>query len=91
MNWGLKEGISIGADSGPPMYVLWCCGGICHQPDTFILIGSGHTVQTNTKLTLNMASENILQHCKPAHIAPWGHFCWVTHAWFPMWAGKKLI
>ena len=25
-------------------YVLWCCGGICHQPDTFIKIGSGHTV-----------------------------------------------
>ena len=25
-------------------YVLWCCGGICHQPDSFIQIGSGHTV-----------------------------------------------
>ena len=28
---GLKGGISIDADSGPPRYVLWCCGGICHQ------------------------------------------------------------
>ena len=41
---GLKGGISIDADSGPLRYVLWCCGGICHQPDTFIQIGSGHTV-----------------------------------------------
>ena len=32
MKWGLKVGISIDADSGPPRYVLWCCGGICHQP-----------------------------------------------------------
>ena len=31
-------------DSGPPMYVLWCCGGICHQVFTFVKIGSGHTV-----------------------------------------------
>ena len=43
MKWGLKGGISIDADSGPPRYALWCCGGICHQPDTFIQIGSGHT------------------------------------------------
>ena len=41
---GLKGGISIDADSGPLKYVLWCNGGICHQPDTFIQIGSGHTV-----------------------------------------------
>ena len=41
----LKGGISIDADSGPPRYVLWCCGGICHQPDTLIKIGSRHTVQ----------------------------------------------
>ena len=44
MKWGLKDGISTDADSGPPRYVLWCCGGICHQPDTFIKIGCGHTV-----------------------------------------------
>ena len=44
MKWGLKGGISIDADSGPPRYVLWCCGGICHQPDTFIQSVSGHTV-----------------------------------------------
>ena len=44
MKWGLKGGISIDADSGPPRYVLWCCGGICHQPDTFIKVGCGHTV-----------------------------------------------
>ena len=24
--------------------ILWLCDGICHQPDTFIRIGSGHTV-----------------------------------------------
>ena len=41
---GPKGEISIDADSGPPRYVLWCCGGICHQPDTFFMIGSGHTV-----------------------------------------------
>ena len=45
MKWGLKGGISIDADSGPSRYVLWCCGGICHQPDTFFKIGSGHTVK----------------------------------------------
>ena len=39
-----ERGISIDADSGPPRYVIWCCGGICHQPDTIIHIGSGHTV-----------------------------------------------
>ena len=47
MKWGLKGGISIDADSGPPRYVLWCCGGIYHQPDTFIKIGCGHTVLVN--------------------------------------------
>ena len=44
MKWGLKGGISIDADSGPPRYVLWCCGGICHELLTFIQIGCGHTV-----------------------------------------------
>ena len=44
MKWGLKGGISIDADSGPPRYVLWCCGGICHQLLTFFKIGCGHTV-----------------------------------------------
>ena len=46
MKWDLKGGISIDADSGPPgpKYELWCCGGICHQPETFIQIGSGHNV-----------------------------------------------
>ena len=44
MKWGLKGGISIYADSGPPGYVLWCCIRICHQLLTFIQIGSGHTV-----------------------------------------------
>ena len=39
MKWDLKEGILNDADSG-----LWCCGSICHQPFTFIQIGSGHTV-----------------------------------------------
>ena len=47
MKWGLGE-ISIEADSSPPRYVLWCYGDICHQPDTFIQIGSGHTVQSMT-------------------------------------------
>ena len=44
MKWGLKGGISIDADSDPPRYVLWCCGGICHQLLTFFQIGCGHTV-----------------------------------------------
>ena len=44
MKWGLKGGISIDADSGPPRYVLWCSGGICHQLLTFFQIGCGHTV-----------------------------------------------
>ena len=45
MKWGLKGGISIDADSRPPRYVLWCCGGICHQLLTFFQIGCGHTVK----------------------------------------------
>ena len=44
IEWDLKGGISIDADSGPPRYVLWCCGGICHQVLTFFQIGCGHTV-----------------------------------------------
>ena len=40
----LKGGISIHADFGPPRYVLWCCGGICHEVLTFFQIGCGHTV-----------------------------------------------
>ena len=47
MKWGLKGGISIDADSGPPRYVLWCCGRICHQVLTFIQIGCGHTVKVS--------------------------------------------
>ena len=47
MKWGLKGGISIDADSGPPRYVLWCCGGICHQVLIFFQIGCGHTVGSN--------------------------------------------
>ena len=44
MKWGLKGGISIYADSGPPRYVLWCYGCICHEVLTFIQVGCGHTV-----------------------------------------------
>ena len=40
----MKWGLSIDADSGPPRYVLWCCGGICHELLTFFQIGCGHTV-----------------------------------------------
>ena len=39
-----ERGDSIDADSGPPRYVLWCCGGICHQILAFFKIGCGHTV-----------------------------------------------
>ena len=42
--FGSERGTSFDGDSGPLWYVLWCCGGICHQPDAFIQIGSGHTV-----------------------------------------------
>ena len=44
---GLKERISIDADSGPPRYVIWCCGGIC-----------GHTVWW---LNLRKISKQMLQ------------------------------
>ena len=46
---GLKGGILIDADSGPPRYVLWCCGCICHEVLSFIQIGCGHTVMYNVK------------------------------------------
>ena len=32
------------ADFGPLRYVLWCCGGICHELITFFQICFGHTV-----------------------------------------------
>ena len=51
MMWGLKGGISINADSGPPRYVLWCCGSICHEVLTFIQFGCGHTVRLDKILT----------------------------------------
>ena len=47
MKWGLKGGISIYGDSGPPKYVLWCCGCVCHEVLTFIQFGCGHTVLRN--------------------------------------------
>ena len=61
MKWGLKGGISIDADSGPPRYVLWCCGGIYHQQDTFIQIGSGHTVgpQMNSEKIILKINDNM--------------------------------
>ena len=52
MKWGLKEGIPVDADSGPPRYVLWCCGGICQEDFTFIQIVSGHTVKCIHNLIL---------------------------------------
>ena len=55
MKRGLKGGISIHADSGPPRYVLWCCGGICHEVLTFIQIGCGHTVYRNGSSTYHAA------------------------------------
>ena len=58
MKWGLKGGISFDADSDPPRYVLWCCDSICHQPDTFIQIGSGHTVYLNSS---QISKENYLR------------------------------
>ena len=53
----LKGGISINADSSS--YVLWCCGGICHQPDTFIKIGCGHTVWGYALCTLYTPLQNV--------------------------------
>ena len=47
-----ERGISIDADSGPPRYLLWCCGGICHELLTFIQIGCGHTVLVATNLSM---------------------------------------
>jgi hypothetical protein len=53
-----KGGISIDADSGPFRNVLWCFGGICHQQDTFIQIGSDHTVGLMCKYFLKW-TENL--------------------------------
>ena len=44
MKWGLKGGISIDADSGPPRYVLWSCSVIFHYFLTFVQNGYGRTV-----------------------------------------------
>ena len=37
-------------DSWPLMYVLWCCGSICHQLFNSIQIGCGHTVIPPTQV-----------------------------------------
>ena len=60
MKWGLKGEISIDVDSGPPSYVLWCCGGFCHQPDSFFQIVSGHIVNSrvyNTRDTNHVSGK----------------------------------
>ena len=44
-----EGGILTDADSGPHRHVLWCYCGISHQPDTFIQIGSGYTVNVAKK------------------------------------------
>ena len=44
---------------------LWCCGGICHQPDTFIQIGSGHTVKLELKFNFCCHSSRL------SRLAPW--------------------
>ena len=49
-----ERGISIGRDSGPLRYVLWCCCSICHQLSTFIKIDSGHTVGPPKKLKCHL-------------------------------------
>ena len=49
MKWGLKRGISIDADSGPPWYVLWCCGGISHQLLTFFRLAVAILCQSTLK------------------------------------------
>ena len=63
---GLKGGISIDADSGPPRYILWCCGCICHQPHTFFKIGSDHTVLESSNHEFE-SSKNIIP-----NYPPWG-------------------
>ena len=42
MKLGLKEGISIDADSGPHGYVLWCSAQVV-EVFPFFQIGYGHT------------------------------------------------
>ena len=59
MKWGLKGGISIDADSGPPRYVLWCCSGICHQLLTFFQIGCGHTVYLDIRASCKISWKHL--------------------------------
>ena len=49
MKWCLKGGILIDADSGPKKCFLNFLEFQIHRPDTFIEIGSGHTVIKLTK------------------------------------------
>ena len=69
-----KGGISIDADFGPPRYVLWCCGGICHQLLTFFQIDCGHTV--GNALSLNDPTEvsNYRWRCQLSYET---HFVWL--------------
>ena len=59
MKWGLKGGISIYADSGPPRCVLWCCSCICHKVLTFIQVGCGHTVIAQAKAKKKICNKNV--------------------------------
>ena len=59
MKWVLKGGISIDADSGPPRYVLWCCGSKSQDFFTFIQIGSGHTVDNKHHFKMKRISMHI--------------------------------
>ena len=76
MKWGLKGGISIYANSGPPRYVLWCCGSICHEVLTFIQVGCGHTVLKHITLKYNIGQEFWKEH---SHFRLWCFQTWSGH------------
>ena len=83
MKWGLKGGISMDADSGPPRYVFWYYGGICHEDFTFIQIGSSYTVLYKKMWKIEVwfvIFNNFVEICK-----------YVLFTWYCVWDIMSLL
>ena len=64
-------------------YVLSCCGGICHQPYTFIKIGYDHTVVITNYLTYFVPfSEKMSSNSTNKNEANLSSISWLIHACF---------
>ena len=72
---GLKGGISIDADSGPPRYVLWCCDSIFHDVFISIKIGLEICLCGNPKKLLGGWNPGLTPHLRLTYVTRWKLVC----------------